>query len=245
MFLNQYQPFAYDSKGNIRSNYLESLWKTNTFETLEENVKKVYKSRLTGKEIAYLSTEASILDTLMIMKKFENVLIVSTYDNENVRLTTEEYTPVRSYGHHFLPIIHKLNGSEYGLYVANTNTSENMFTKLYDVYGVNKINISDGYVLDNDKVKIDSSVKFDAIILINAKSMKKGKYQAKNVKKAFAPYGTEDFVLIDLFGGSERTLQPTKNTTEDTFSKIASIHRSNDKFYNNILNQLKQVCKVY
>jgi len=245
MFLNQYQPFGYDLKGNIRSNYLESLWKTNTFETLEENVKNVYKSRLTGTELMYLSTEASILDTLMIIEKFKNVLLVPTYDNKNVRLTNEEYTPVGSYGHHFLPIIHKLNGSEYGLYVTDNNTSENMFTKLYDVYDVDKIDISDGYALDNNKVKIDTDVKFDAVILINAKGMKKGKYQAKNVKKAFTPYGTEDFVLIDLFAGSERTLQPTKNTTEDTFSKIASIHRSDDKFYTNILNQLKQVYKVY
>lgn len=243
MFRNNHQPFGYDSRGNIRSNFLDSLWKHNKFNALQENIKKFHKSRLTGTEVMYLSTEASILDTLMVTEKFNNVLVVSNHKDENIRFTNANYMPVKNYGHHLLPIIHKLNKSEYNLFVANE--SDNIFSKLYDVYDVNKVDIPDGYILDNTRVDIDTKQKFDAIILVNVQGMKKGKYQARNIKQVFSPYGTENFALIDLFVGDDRTLQPLPKIRGDIFNRIANMHRSDAEDYKDILNRVKESYKVY
>ena len=91
--------------------------------------------------------------------------------------------------------------------------------------------------------------KYDAVVLLGIEGITKGKFQAKNIKKVFSPYCVEEWDLIDLYVGDNRTLQPIPSETQEAFiNQVVSNLRvlgTHDGAYDAIVDRLIEIYKVY
>lgn len=252
MFTHNHQPFGYDANDNLRSNLVDREWKQEVFDELYSNFKSVYKNKFRAKELMSLTTEAAILDAILLQKRYENILVVSSHKDDSHNVTNPNFTPYKNMGHHFLPIINKLNLTENNMYVAQVDNVNNMFTKLYETYGIETIRMTEDYNLNAKKIRLSTDVKFDAVVLLGIEGLKKGKFQSKDIRETFAPYcvnsAFEDFDLIDLYVGDDRTLQPTPDIQETFINSVVSHLRNlgpHNEVYDLIVDRLIELYKVY
>lgn len=266
MFSHKYQPFKYNYRtGKIKANVINREWKEETFDELYSNFKSVYKHNFRAKELLCLTTEAAILDAMFLHKKYENILIISSYKDNFDKITNFDFTPNMNMGHHFLPIINKLNETQTNMHITQVGNSNHIFAKLYEMYGIPTIPI-DEYNLSVNKFRLQEQPKsspikwrksltgnatifYDAVVLLGIEGITKGKFQAKNIKKVFSPYCVEEWDLIDLYVGDNRTLQPIPSETQEAFiNQVVSNLRvlgTHDGAYDAIVDRLIEIYKVY
>lgn len=263
MFSHKHQPFRYNSvKDKINANVIDGGWKETIFDELYSNFKSVYGHKFRAKELLCLTTEAAILDAMFVYKEYKNILIVSSYKDNFDGITNSDFTPYMNMGHHFLPIINKLNSTDNGMYITQVGNSNHIFTKLYEMYGVRTVPAEE-YNLSANKFRLSLSEKvleraafapgrrrkYDAVVLLGIEGITKGKFQAKNIKKVFSPYCVEEWDLIDLYVGDNRTLQPIPSETQEAFiNRVVSNLRvlgTHDGAYDAIVDRLIEIYKVY
>lgn len=264
MFSHKHQPFRYNSKKDkINANVIDTEWKEAIFDELYSNFKSVYGHKFRAKELLCLTTEAAILDAMFVYKEYKNILIISSYKDNFDKVTNSDFTPHMNMGHHFLPIINKLNSTRNNMHITQVVNSNHIFTKLYEMYGIytpkadeynlsaNKFRLSDSnrYHFDERTMIGRKTGFYDAVVLLGIEGLTKGKFQAKNIKKVLSPHCVEEWDLIDLYVGDDRTLQPIPSETQEAFiNQVVSNLRvlgTHDGAYDAIVDRLIEIYKVY
>lgn len=83
-----------------------------------------------------------------------------------------------------------------------------MFGGLYEDLGVDVVEVDSFYNLGQDKVRLKHDGEpFDAVVLLGNESLTNSKHKLHEIKAVFSPHCAEVFDLIDIYRGSDRTLQ--------------------------------------
>lgn len=241
MFLVKHQPKGYDINGNLMSNYISRPFKEVFLEGMSNEIRDFFHTNLDRKKIIQLFTDGSILDSMLVTSAYYNILFVPTY---KIGDTIGDSSLV---GYHFAPMVHQRNNSAGKCYIVSTPSP---FSQLYESAGLEVVKINNEYFIDTKKLKLSTDIKFDAVVLIGCESVTSGKHNVSYVKNMFAPYCTEDFSLIDLYNGKNRTLQPNKKLEQKDINRIkrnANVISNPDVKtpFDNRLEYFQSVCGVY
>lgn len=168
-----------------------------------------------------LLTDGCLLDGMLTLAGYDNILVVTSFEDKNYdRLRDRTQRPVKSAGDHMFPIVNSMNGSHGNIYVTSVPNGDSFFTHLYNHYNINTVDCDSYFKVDNDFKLRNVSVKFDAVVLLECESIKKGGFRASDVKAKFAKYCVEDFDMIDVYRGDRRTLTGGTKSITDTKDKM-------------------------
>jgi hypothetical protein len=147
-------------------------------------------------DIVDMITDASIMSAMILTGDYKNVLVVTSSN------------PTHSEGDHLIPAIHKFNYGVGKMSVTTPKRLENRFGGLYEDLDVDIVEVDSFYHLGQDKVRINHDGEpFDAVVLLGNESLTNSKHKLHEIKAVFSPHCTEVFDLIDIYRGSDRTLQ--------------------------------------
>lgn len=178
----------------------------NKKEGLIKNIGKFKGNQITSNDATTLLTDASIIDGLITSAGYQNILVVTSFEDKNYdKLTDKIYRPINSAGDHYLPIIHKVNESAGNMVVTVTKNGDNYLKSLYEKYDITTTESETYFRLDQD-FRIKTDVKFDCVVLLGCEASKKGSHRINDVKKRFSKYCTSDFDLIDIYRNNERKI---------------------------------------
>ena len=202
MLLYRTQP-----KNVTDSNIINLETKKQLLRSVREVVRRHGNRYMQDTDVMSLMVDGCIVDGMLTLSGYQNILVVTSFEDGSYtdRLRDRRYRPIKSAGDHMLPIIHKVNESEGNIYVTKARNSENYYTKLYDEFGIQSIEVDSYFRLEED-FKTRTDVKFDAVVLLGSESYKKGKFSSKDIRAKFAKYCTEDFDLIDVYRSDRRKI---------------------------------------
>jgi hypothetical protein len=147
-------------------------------------------------DIVDMITDASIMSAMILTGDYKNVLVVTSSN------------PTHSEGDHLIPAIHKFNYGVGKMSVTTPKRLENRFGGLYEDLDVDIVEVDSFYHLGQDKVRMNHDGEpFDAVVLLGNESLTNSKHKLHEIKAVFSPHCTEVFDLIDIYRGSDRTLQ--------------------------------------
>lgn len=149
-----------------------------------------------------LLISANIRNTLMVYKKYQNILIVPTFrDDKHESILTTDNTLVPNIAPHLYPIINKKYDTRANLHVAFP-TGHNSFIKfLMEEYDVDIIESNKNFTFgDNDySITTDmNGVEFDAVLLLGVDEPE-SPVDISEVKNIFQSLCVENFDVIDDF----------------------------------------------
>ena len=227
MFLYKSQPKSTDV-----TNFYQMSRKIEIMSSVLDASPRYNGKELNINDIISLLSDAAIIDAMLVRGGYQNILVVTSFDETYTRLRDTEYCPIKSAGDHMLPLIHKINNSA-GRMVVTQTTEDNYFNNLYDHFDCKTTKVDANYKLDDVQFRIQKDdMLFDAVVLLGCESRNKGKYQVRNVKDKFAKYCTEDFTLIDVYRSEDRILKGgSKNVSRIVANVIDTAVNSHKKIY--------------
>ena len=177
-------------------------------------ISSINNNSLEYADFVTLVTDASIIDGLITCGGYNNILVVTSFEDKNYeRIRDKNYRPVLSAGDHLLPIVHSKCQSDGNIYVTMPKNADNYMKPIYDKYEVNMLPVDSYFKLDAD-FKIKTDVQFDCVVLLGCESYKKGKFKIADIKKKFARYCIPNFDLIDVYRNVEAPRKITGGTQD-------------------------------
>ena len=183
-------------------------------------------------DVKNLMADASVVDAFVSLGNYQNILVVPEHDDaDDNGLFHPDGAPKGHMGFLMFPAVHAINDGCANLHIAIARGRKSIFNNMYRGLaesGRENISVLDAdteFTLDIQNYRLNNvgNVKFDAVVMIGAESMKKGKYNKTDVKSKFAKYCTEDFDLIDVYytprvDGGRRIIKnnPKDMTSRDT-----------------------------
>jgi hypothetical protein len=226
MFLYRSQP-----KNVTDSNIINLETKRVLKRRVIETQSRYNNKRITNEDVVALMTDGSVLDGMLTLSGYQNILVVTSFENNTYdRLRDRNYRPIKSAGDHMLPIVHKTNESEGNIYVTKVRNSENYYAKLYEEFDIPFVDVDSCFRIDQD-FKIKTDVKFDAVVLLGCESYKKGKFNKSDIKAKFAKYCTDDFDLIDVYRGDRRNIIGGTKSIDTQLSRMIETVNTPRKVY--------------
>lgn len=208
--------------------------KIDVIDTISSDLKTFKGSPLESEEWTTLITDASIIDALLVDAGYNNILVVTSFEDALYdRIRDRNYRPVKSAGDHLLPVIHKLNESSGNIYVTKTPHENNWFTQLYNNNEVNFVESETIFRVDGE-LRLNTNIKFDAVVLLGSESLKQGKFNAKDVKKKFEKYCTDKFDLIDIYRNNRREIKGSTKSIDKHVNRFIVSVNTPAKVYDNV-----------
>ena len=184
-------------------------------------------------DVSTLVTDASVVDGLIAQGCYENILFV-TSPIRNPRLRSSYYQPIDNAGDLLTPVVHVANESAGKAYVTVPNEGH-MYSKVYKNWDIPIVQMEEHFEVGSAvTVRLNTSVKFDAVVLLGCGGSGH-KHNISDVKKKFARYCTEDFTLIDVYRKGSRTIRgETLDLTQEIKRYITCVNAL-QPLYNNFL----------
>jgi hypothetical protein len=191
-------------------------------------------------DIVDMITDASIMSAMILTGDYKNVLVVTSSN------------PTHSEGDHLIPAIHKFNYGVGKMSVTTPKRLENRFGGLYEDLDVDIVEVDSFYHLGQDKVRMNHDGEpFDAVVLLGNESLTNSKHKLHEIKAVFSPHCTEVFDLIDIYRGSDRTLQggilPRENVqlvSNIILNEDMSRQKETDK-YQRVFHNIESIEQIY
>ena len=191
-------------------------------------------------DIVDMITDASIMSAMILTGDYKNVLVVTSSN------------PTHSEGDHLIPAIHKFNYGVGKMSVTTPKRLENRFGGLYEDLDVDIVEVDSFYHLGQDKVRMNHDGEpFDAVVLLGNESLTNSKHKLHEIKSVFSPHCTEVFDLIDIYRGSDRTLQgvilPRENVqlvSNIILNEDMSRQKETDK-YQRVFHNIESIEQIY
>ncbi|MAI05264.1 MAG: hypothetical protein CMA07_06090 [Euryarchaeota archaeon] len=214
MLLYKTQP-----KNSVESTVINLSTKEKIVNDIRESIPKFQGKETKVSDVTTMVTDASILDALLAVSEYENILVVPSFENSDyTRLRDRNYRSERSAGDHLLPIIHAINESHGKLYVAQPRVG-NIFSDLYEKYNVNIIH-SDSWFKVDGSFHMETDIKFDCVVLLGNEGYKKGNYNGGEVKRKFEKYCRGHFEMVDVYRGNLRSLQGGRSADKQVIDRV-------------------------
>ncbi len=199
-----------------------------------------YIRDLKDDDVVDLISDASVMSAMILAGDYKNILVVTSSN------------PTHSEGDHLIPVIHKFNYGSGKISVTTPKRLENRFGGLYEDLGVDVVEIDSFYHLGQDKVRIKHQGEpFDAVVLLGNESLTNSKHKLHEIKAVFSPHCAEVFDLIDIYRGSDRTLQggilPQQNVqlvSNIILNEDMSRQKETDK-YKRVFHNIESIEQIY
>ena len=191
-------------------------------------------------DIVDMITDASVMSAMILAGDYKNILVVTSSN------------PTHSEGDHLIPVIHKFNYGSGKISVTTPKRLENRFGGLYEDLDVDIVEVDSFYHLGQDKVRMNHDGEpFDAVVLLGNESLTNSKHKLHEIKAVFSPHCTEVFDLIDIYRGSDRTLQggilPQQNVqlvSNIILNEDMSRQKETDK-YKRVFHNIESIEQIY
>ena len=241
MFLYRSQP-----KNKTDINIINLETKRVVTRRILETQKKFNDRGLTRDDIIAVMSDASILDAMITLMGYQNILVVTSFDKTNYpdRMREPNMRPIKSAGDHMLPIVHKVNESAGRMFVTKPRSADNYYTRLYDEFDIAQVEVDDNFMLDtnfkiHDRI-VGNKLKFDAVVLLGSESMKRGKFNMKTIGHKFEKYANitntsiarmATYDLIDVYRNDLRKLSGNRLNIDDVTDRLVDIINTPKKVY--------------
>jgi hypothetical protein len=183
-------------------------------------------------DVTSMVTDASILDAMIAVSGYENILVVPSFENNDYpKLRDGRYRPIRSAGDHLFPIVHTVNETHGNIYVAQPKLG-NIFDDLYAMYDINVIHCDSWFKIDGSfHLAENDAPKFDAVVLLGNEGYKEGSFNPQAVKAKFARHCTDDFQLVDAYRGTLRRLTGTPKSRDNSINRVINAINTPNRIY--------------
>ena len=183
-------------------------------------------------DVIAMVTDASILDAMIALSGYENILVVPSFENNDYpKLRDGRYRPERSAGDHLFPIVHALNETHGNIYVAQPKVG-NIYDDLYKMYDINVIHCDSWFKVDGSfHLAENDAPKFDAVVLLGNEGYKKGSFKSQAVKSKFAKHCTDNFQLVDVYRGTLRRLTGTPKSRDNSINRVINAVNTPNRIY--------------
>lgn len=201
--------------------------------------------------ITALVTDASVLDAMISLGNYENILVLPTpidqerlVDDKQTSLpfgaigkVGKSYTPIGNAGDMLFPVVHNFVGGKGNVYVGLPEEGH-LYKRVWEDYNVNILPMSNWFTLDR-KIGIETDIVFDAVVLLGCKhSHKTGGFNSEDIKGNLKGVIHENTHLIDVNRElSKRDINGKKQDISDNKTTFIQNINSTQSIYNDPLWQ--------